>query len=55
MPSYSPADDRLYSFFFWLEIQRPLAAKGLAFYQVILYSESFLLLSESMPQNENGK
>ncbi|GAX73194.1 hypothetical protein CEUSTIGMA_g647.t1 [Chlamydomonas eustigma] len=26
-----------YSFFFWLEIQRPLAAKGWSFYEIIFY------------------
>jgi hypothetical protein len=30
-------DNTAYSVFFWLEIQRPLAAKGLAFYEVIFY------------------
>lgn len=29
----------MYKVFFWLEIQRPLAAKGLPFYEIIFYSK----------------
>lgn len=31
------ASNTVFSVFFWLEIQRPLAARGLSFYQVIFY------------------
>ena len=30
-------DNVVFKIFFWLEIQRPLAARGLAFYEVIFY------------------